>query len=151
MSYIDGFVVAVPAANKALYLRHANAAVPLFKEFGASSMVESWGEDVPEGKVTDFRRAVKAEPDEVIVFSWMTYPDRDARDKAGKKMIEDPRMEEFSDMPFDGKRMIYGGFAPIFESGKSGAFGYVDGSLVPVTLANREAYKAYAERCGRLP
>ena len=147
MSYIDGFVVAVPAANKELYLKQAATALPMFKEFGASHMVESWGDDVPEGKVTDFRRAVKAEPDEVIVFSWLTYPDRAARDVAGKKMMEDPRMENFSDMPFDGKRMIYGGFAPIFESGSSGTFGYVDGSLIAVPTDKRDEYKAYAKHC----
>ena len=146
MSYIDGFVAAVPAANKEIYLKHATAALPLFKEFGASRLVETWGDDVPEGKVTDFRRAVKAEPDEVIVFSWIIYPDRDARDKAGKKMMEDPRMEDFSDMPFDGKRMIYGGFAPISESGNGDSFGYVDGSLTPVPIARRDEFKAYADR-----
>lgn len=150
MSYIDGFVAAVPAANKETYIKHATAALPLFKEFGASRMVENWGDDVPEGKVTDFRRAVKAEPDEVIVFSWIVYPNRSARDEAGRKMMEDARMEDFSDMPFDGKRMIYGGFAPMVEAGPGGSFGYVDGTLIPVPTDKRDEYKAYAEHCDRV-
>lgn len=145
MIYIDGFVAAVPAANKDVYLKHATAALPLFKEFGASGMVECWADDVPEGKVTDFRRAVKAEPGEEIIFSWITYPSREVRDEANKKLMEDARMQDFSDMPFDGRRMIYGGFAPIFESGSKGQAGYVDGCLIAVPTAKRDEYKAYAE------
>jgi uncharacterized protein YbaA (DUF1428 family) len=146
MRYIEGFVVAVPAANKELYLKHASTALPLIKEFGASRMVENWGDNVPEGKLTDFRRAVKAEPDEVIVFSWFEYTSRDARDAANKKMIEDPRMEDFSDMPFDGKRMIYGGFEPVSDIGPGGSFGYVDGMLVAVPDDRRDEYKAFADQ-----
>jgi uncharacterized protein YbaA (DUF1428 family) len=146
VSYIEGFVAAVPAANKELYLQHANTALPLVKEFGVSRMVENWGDDVPEGKLTDFRRAVKAEPDEVIVFSWFEYPSREARVEANRKMIEDPRMEAFGDMPFDGKRMIYGGFATISEAGPGGSSGYVDGFLVSVANDKRDEYKAFAEQ-----
>jgi uncharacterized protein YbaA (DUF1428 family) len=109
-------------------------------------MVENWGDNVPEGKLTDFRRAVKAEPDEVIVFSWFEYTSRDARDAANKKMIEDPRMEDFSDMPFDGKRMIYGGFEPVSDIGPGGSFGYVDGMLVAVPDDRRDEYKAFADQ-----
>jgi uncharacterized protein YbaA (DUF1428 family) len=115
MSYIDGFVVAVPVANKAKYLEHARKALPLFKEFGATRLVEGWGDDVPDGKVTDFRRAVKAEEGEVVIFSWLEWPSKATRDAGMKKMMEDPRMKAMGDMPFDGKRMIYGGFQPILD------------------------------------
>lgn len=114
MKYIDGFVVAVPAANKEAY-RELAAAAPLFKEFGASRVVECWGDDVPDGKLTDFRGAVKAEEGEVVVFSWIEYPSKEVRDAAIVKMTTDPRMENMGAMPFDGKRMIFGGFAPILD------------------------------------
>ncbi|OKP52559.1 RNA signal recognition particle [Serratia marcescens] len=115
MKYIDGFVVAVPAANKEAYHRLAAATVPLFKEFGATRIVECWGDDVPDGKLTDFRGAVKAQEGEVVVFSWIEYPSRAVRDAANEKMMSDPRMKALGEMPFDGKRMIFGGFAPILD------------------------------------
>jgi uncharacterized protein YbaA (DUF1428 family) len=148
MTYIDGFVVAVPAANKELYIKHANTALPLVKEYGASRMVENWGDDVPEGKVTDFRRAVKAEPDEVIVFSWFAHSSREARDAVNEKMMADPRMEQLGETPpFDGKRMIYGGFDVIQESGPGGPAGYVDGTLIPIPGTGRDEFKAFADLC----
>ncbi len=116
MSYVDGFVLAVPAANKEAYRKMAAAAGPLFKEFGAIRMVECWGDDVPDGQHTDFRRAVKAEDGEVVVFSWIEYPSKEVRDAANQKMMNDPRMKEWGQqMPFDGKRMIFGGFVPIVD------------------------------------
>uniref|UniRef100_UPI0035C6BF59 DUF1428 domain-containing protein n=1 Tax=Serratia quinivorans TaxID=137545 RepID=UPI0035C6BF59 len=116
MKYVDGFVVAVPAANKEAYQKLAAAAAPLFKEFGATRVVECWGNDVPDGKLTDFRGAVKAEADEVVVFSWIEYPSKQVRDDANQKMMADPRMKTLGDqMPFDGKRMIFGGFEPILD------------------------------------
>lgn len=116
MNYVDGFVVAVPAANKEAYLKLAATAAPLFKEFGATRIVECWGNDVPEGKLTDFRGAVKAEADEVVVFSWIEYPSKAVRDAANEKMMNDPRMKALGEqMPFDGKRMIFGGFEPILD------------------------------------
>lgn len=115
MSYIDGFVAAVPTANKDAYLALAKKAAILFREFGALEVIECWGDDVPDGKVTDFRRAVKAEANESIVFSWIVWPSREARDAGNKKCQEDPRMKMMDDMPFDAKRMIYGGFSPILE------------------------------------
>ncbi len=114
MNYVDGFVAAVPAANKEAFLAHAREALPLFKEFGATRIVECWGDDVPKGKVTDFHGAVKAKEDEVVVFSWIEWPSKEVRDTGMKKMMEDPRMQDMN-MPFDGQRMIFGGFQPILE------------------------------------
>ena len=112
MKYVDGFVVAVPAENKEAYIAMAAKAAPLFKEFGALRVVECWADDVPDGKLTDFRMAVKAQDHEEVVFSWIEYPSKEVRDAANQKMMSDPRMKEFGEsMPFDGKRMIYGGFA----------------------------------------
>ncbi|MFS2225833.1 DUF1428 domain-containing protein [Pantoea sp. B65] len=116
MNYIDGFVVAVPAVNKEAYRQLAAKAAPLFKEFGAIRIVECWGDDVPPGTVTDFRGAVKAQEDEEVVFSWIEYPSKQVRDEANQKLMADPRMKAMGDqMPFDGKRMIYGGFAVLLD------------------------------------
>ena len=115
MNYVDGFVATVPAANKEAFLAHAREALPLFKELGAIRMVECWGDDVPDGKVTDFKRAVKAGEDEVVLFSWIEWPSKDVRDAAMKKMMSDPRMRDMK-MPFDGQRMIFGGFQPILDA-----------------------------------
>ena len=147
MTYVQGFVLAVPAANKEAYRRHAAEAAPLFKEFGATRMVEAWGDDVPDGKVTDFKGAVQAKEDEVVVFSWFEYPSRQAYDAANEKMTADPRMKEMgADMPFDGQRMIFGGFAPLLDERVDGAMGYTDGFVLPVPAANKEAYRAMAAR-----
>ncbi len=114
MSYVDGFVIAVPASNKQEYIAHARKAAMLFKELGATRVVECWGDDVPDGKITDFRSAVKAKDGEVVLFSWTEWPDKATRDASWKKMMDDPRMKAMSDaMPFDGSRMIYGGFQQI--------------------------------------
>ena len=116
MAYVDGFVAAVTAANKEAYRNHAAEAARLFKEFGATRVVECWGDDVPGGKLTDFSRAVQAREDEIIVFAWIEYPSKAIRDAAHEKMMSDPRMQALGDMPFDGKRMIYGGFSPILDA-----------------------------------
>jgi uncharacterized protein YbaA (DUF1428 family) len=143
MTYIEGFVAAVPAANKEAYRKHAAEAAPLFKEFGVTRMVETWGDEVPAGKITDFKGAVKAKPDEVIVFSWMEYPSKAARDAAHPKIMTDPRMQKIgAGMPFDAKRMIFAGFTPIIDENGGGKTGYVDGSIVAVPAANKAAYRA---------
>ena len=145
MTFVEGFVVAVPTANRQAYRDHASEALPLLKDLGVARMVETWGDDVPDGTVTDFKRAVQASSEETVVFSWFEYPSREARDAANRRMISDPRMEEMAaSMPFDGKRMIMGGFAAILDEGEPGAMGYADGFLVPVPSANREAYRAVA-------
>lgn len=118
MSYVDGFVVPVPAGKKDAYKAMAEQTLVLFREFGATRVVECWGDDVPDGKVTDFKGAVKAEGDEVVVFSWVEWPDKATRDAGQKKMMEDPRMKDMMEeaaVPFDGKRMIYGGFAVLLD------------------------------------
>lgn len=116
MSYIDGFVMAVPTANKDQFIRHANSGDSVFMENGATRVLECWGDDVPDGKLTDFRRAVQAKDDETVVFSWIEWPDKATRDAGMEKVMKDPRVSpENNPMPFDGKRLIYGGFAPIVE------------------------------------
>lgn len=117
MNYIDGFVAAVPTANREKYRSHADKAAAVFKEHGTLTVVECWGEDVPEGKVTSFPMAVKRESDETVVFSWIAWPSRQVRDEAWKKVMADPRLQpETNPMPFDGKRLIYGGFETIVEA-----------------------------------
>ena len=117
MSYIDGFVVPVPPGKKSAYRAAAATAAPIFKEYGATRVVECWEDDVPDGKVTDFKRAVKVESGEKVVFSWVAWPSKAVRDAGMKKFMEDPRMKG-SDMPFDGKRMIYGGFEVLLDTGE---------------------------------
>ena len=120
MPYIDGFVIAVPTANKQKFIHHANLGDSVFIEYGATRVIECWGDDVPDGKLTDFHRAVQATADETVVFSWIEWPDKATRDAGMKKVMEDPRLNPQSNpMPFDGKRMIYGGFAPVVTLGPS--------------------------------
>jgi len=120
MSYVDGFVLAVPTANREAYLDLARKFSALLAEWGAIRQVECWGDDVPEGEVTSFRMAVKQADDETVVFSWTEWPDKPTRDTAMQKMMDDPRMQELGDMPFDGKRIIFGGFEPVFETRAGG-------------------------------
>lgn len=116
MTYVDGFVAAVPTANREKYIKHARDAVAVFKEYGALKVVECWGDDVPEGEVTSFPMAVKRQPDETVVFSWLVWPSREVRDQAMPKIMEDPRLQpDVNPMPFDGKRLIYGGFEVIVD------------------------------------
>jgi uncharacterized protein YbaA (DUF1428 family) len=117
MGYADGYLVPVPAGNKEAYRALADKAAAIFKEYGATRVVEAWGDDVPDGKVTDYKRAVKATADEKVVYSWVEWPSKGARDEGWKKVMADPRMQPDKDtMPFDGKRMIYGGFTPILDA-----------------------------------
>jgi len=108
--YVDGFIIPVPNAKKDAYLKMAQTAGSIWKEHGALSIVECWGDDVPPGKVTSFPLAVKLEADESVVFSWVTWPDKATRDAGNEKVMADPRMQVPDDMPFDGKRLIFGGF-----------------------------------------
>jgi uncharacterized protein YbaA (DUF1428 family) len=115
MSYVSGFLTPVPVANKQAYIDAARQGWEMFKRYGATSMTECWGEDVPDGKITSFPMAVKKKDDEVVVFSWITWPDRQTADKAFAAMMQDPAMKDMK-MPFDGQRMMWGGFSPVFES-----------------------------------
>jgi uncharacterized protein YbaA (DUF1428 family) len=118
MSYIDGFVIAVPRGNKQKFIEHARRGDSAFIEAGATRVVECWGDDVKDGKLTDFRRAVQATDDEVVVFSWIEWPDKTTRDSGLAKVMSDPRLDpQTNPMPFDGKRMIFGGFAPVLQIG----------------------------------
>ena len=146
MTYFEGFIVPVPEDQREAYRKHAADAAPIFQDLGVTRHFEAWDSDVPEGKVTDFRMAVDAKPEEKVVFSWFEYPDKATRDSANQKMMSDPRMEEMgSTMPFDGKRMIMGGFDAIVEEG-SGQGGYTDGFVVPVPEGKVDAYQAMASK-----
>jgi uncharacterized protein YbaA (DUF1428 family) len=116
MPYVDGFVIPVPKANREAYLQLAKQVHAIFKEHGALKLVECWGDDVPDGKVTSLPMAVKREQDETVVYSWIIWPSRAARDEGSKKVMADPRFQGLGTMPFDGKRLIYGGFEMILES-----------------------------------
>ena len=116
MSYVDGFIVAVPKAKLDAYKALAETAGAVWKEHGALSYVECIGDDVPYGEVTSFPRAVQAKDDEVVIFSWVTYASRESRDAVMKKVMEDERLSKHpAGMPFDGKRMIFGGFEAFME------------------------------------
>ncbi len=116
MTYVDGFVAAVPTKNKSIYKIHAEKAAVVFKEYGALKLVECWGDDVPEGKITSFPMAVQCKPEETVVFSWILWPSREVRNQGMAKVMSDPRLQpESNPMPFDGKRMIYGGFEIIVD------------------------------------
>ena len=114
--YIDGFVIPVPSGKKAAYRELSAKAAEIYREYGASRVVECWGTDVPDGQVTDFKRAVKAEQDENVVFSWIVWPSKAVRDQGNEKMMKDPRMQPSAEMPFDGKRVIMGGFDVLLDS-----------------------------------
>ena len=112
MPYIEGFVAAVPTTNKAEYVKHAKDSVAYFKKLGATRVVECWGDDVPKGVLTDFYKATQAKEGETPIFSWVEYPDRATRDAANEKMRADSSMTS-TPMPFDGKRMFWGGFEQV--------------------------------------
>ena len=117
MSYVDGFVAAVPTANKDAYRRHAAEAAGMFKEHGALSFVECWGDDVPDGEVTSFPMAVQCREDETVCFSWVVWPSKAVRDEAMPKIMAEARRQlETNPMPVDGRRMIYGGFEMIVDA-----------------------------------
>ena len=150
MTYFEGFIAPVPEANKDAYRKHVGEAASVLLGLGVGRQVEAWDSDVPEGKVTDFRKAVDAKPDEKVVFAWFEYPNRQARDAANEKMLSDPAIkEQFSTMPFDGKRIIYGGFEAIVEEGGERG-SYVDGFVVPVPDGKREAYRELAAKMAKV-
>ena len=115
MSYVDGFLLAVPTANKAKYQAMADLAAGIFLECGATSVFEGWGDDVPEGKLNSMHTAVMREADENVVFSWVCWPDKTTRDAGMQRFMADERLTCMTDMPFDGKRMIFGGFEALVQ------------------------------------
>ena len=116
MAYVDGFLIPVPEGKKEDYRALAQKAAGRFKEYGAVRVVEAWGDDVPEGKVTDYQRAVKAEAGEGIIYSYVEWPDKETRDRGWERMMSDPEMQPDGDMPFDGKRMFWGGFDIVLDT-----------------------------------
>jgi uncharacterized protein YbaA (DUF1428 family) len=142
-------VAAVPQENRQAYLAHARDALSLFKDYGATRMVENWGDDVPVGKVTDFHRSVQKRDGEAVLFSWLEWPSKDVRNAGMKALEQDERMKTLV-MPFDGQRMIYGGFSPVVDEGSLDVTGYIDGIAAPVPLANRAAFIDMASRTARL-
>ena len=119
MSYVSGFVVPVPVDRKEDYRKMAEEASGMFRGYGALEMMEAWGDNVPDGAVTDFRRAVQAKENETVVFAWIVWPDKATADAAEKAMMADDGMPD--DAPFDMKRMIFGGFVPLFQMGREAA------------------------------
>ena len=146
MTYVQGFVLAVPTENKERYREHASKVAPLFQEHGAERLVEAWGDDVPDGKVTDFKGAVQAKEGETVVFAWAEYPSREAYEEFNRKIGRIRAAPRWSEAPFDGKRMIMGGFDAIVDESIGGVMGYADGFVVPVSEANKEAYRVMAAK-----
>jgi uncharacterized protein YbaA (DUF1428 family) len=145
MSYFEGFVVPVRLADQQAYREHATQFAPIATELGVQRMVEAWADDVPHGKVTDFYRAVDAKDDETIVFSFFEHRSKEDKERTGEKFRTDPRLQDMSNMPFDAKRMIYGGFETIVELGEGGG-SYINGFIAPVPKDNKEAYRQMNER-----
>ena len=140
MTYYTGSIAAVPSANRDKYIRHSEAAWPLFQAHGATHMVETWGVDVPRGKVNDFHGAVDAKDDEAIVFSWIAWPDKATAIAAWTDLQDKQAMAQLPEMPFDGSRMMHGGFTSIFEQGRAAGAGYYQGFALAVPQRNRAAY-----------
>jgi len=150
MTYLQGFVIPVKHGNKQAYRDLAAKAAPVFREGGATRIVECWEDDIPDGKVTDFRRAVQAKEGESIVFSWISWPDKATCEGAHDKMMNDERMVPDGPLPFEGDRMIYAGFDMVHDSGDGGTFGYVDGMVASVTADRRDAFAEHARAMAAL-
>ena len=146
MTYFEGFIVPVPEGNRDAFVTHANQMAPSLRQCGVQRQLEAWGVDVPEGKLTDFRKAVDAKPGENVVFAWFEYPDRKARDASNQAMMSNPEMAEIGgEAPFDGMRMIFAGFEAVVEKGSPGGT-FVDGIVIPVPSAKREDYTQLASK-----
>ncbi len=146
MTYFTGAVVAVPTARKAEFIAHIAAIWPLFRSYGATRLVDTWGVDVPRGKVTDFYGAVDAREDESIAFSRIEWPDKATAEAAWQKMQDDPAMKTLPAMPFDGRRMIFGGFTPVYEAGTRDGAGYYQGFVLAAPEKNKAAYAEMADQ-----
>ncbi|KAA0970266.1 DUF1428 domain-containing protein [Aureimonas fodinaquatilis] len=145
MTYYTGTIAAVPTDNRQKFIEHTQAAWKLFQTYGAQRMVENWGVDVQKGKVNDLYGAVNAKDGESIIFSWIEWPSKSAADAAWKKMETDPAMQQMPEMPFDGSRMIFGGFEPVLAEGTDKGVGYVQGFALAVPEKNKAAYTDMAK------
>lgn len=149
MTYVSGFLLAAPTAKKDAYRKQAEEAWPMFKGYGALSMVEGWGDEVPDGKINSINSAVMRKEDETSLFSWVVWPDKKTSDEAEQKMMADMQGQEMPEMPFDGKRMIVGGFQTIVGDPLVKT-GYIDGTVMPVPADKRDAYTAASEKMADL-
>lgn len=149
MTYVSGFLLAAPTANREAYRKQAEEAWPMFKGYGALNMVEGWGDQVPDGKINSINSAVMRKEDETSLFSWVVWPDKKTSDDAERQMMADMEGKEFPEMPFDGKRMIIGGFQTIVGD-PTAKTGYIDGTVMPVQADKREAYTAASEKMAAL-
>lgn len=140
MSYYTGSLIPVPVANRDDYVAHARASWPILRDHGALRMVETWGVDIPRGKVNDLYGAVESRDGENVVFSWIEWADKAACDEAWKRMEQSEAMKAMPPMPFDGARMIYGGFEPVVAVGNDRGAGYIQGFALAVPEKNRQAY-----------
>jgi uncharacterized protein YbaA (DUF1428 family) len=146
--YVQGFICAVPTANINLFTKHADQAAQAFRERGCLSTVECWGDDVPNGELTSFPLSVMAREDESVVFAWYIWPDKSVHDSVMKGPWDDPRLDPATNpMPFDGKRVIYGGFEPILELGAPRPGGYIDAFIAPIPKTHRDAFLSFAQTC----
>ncbi|WBU53227.1 DUF1428 domain-containing protein [Paracoccus sp. SCSIO 75233] len=145
MTYYTGLIAAVPTANKDAYLEHAKGSWPIFKSLGAVRMIEGWGVDVQKGKVTDLIDAVQAKDDETVVYSWIEWPDKATSDSAWGQMMSGEAGQDMPEMPFDGSRMIFGGFEPVYEKGSPDGAGYIQGFLLAAPEAKKDAYLKMAD------
>lgn len=151
MTYVEGFVTPVPTANREAYLRYAEEAAAVLKDLGVARFVECWGDWVPEGELTDFQGAVQARADETVLFSWFEFPSRAVRDAVHQKMMSDPRLTGMMDtMPFDARRMIFGGFEVVVEEGEGGRPAYVNGMLVAVPAARKAEFVETSRQIARI-
>jgi uncharacterized protein YbaA (DUF1428 family) len=150
MTYFQGFVIPVKTENKQAYLEMAKQAALVFAEYGATRTVECWGDDVMDGKLTDFKKAVQAKDDETVVFSWIGWPDKATCDAAAGKIMADDRMKPHGPLPFDGQRLIYAGFEANFDTGGDGKVGYVDGMVASVPDGNRQGFIDHAAKTAKL-
>jgi uncharacterized protein YbaA (DUF1428 family) len=146
MRYFQGFVIPVKTENKQAYLDMANKVAPIFAEYGGLRTVECWGDDVMDGKITDFKKAVDAKDDETVVVSWVWWPDKATCDAAAGKIMADDRIRSGGPMPFDGQRMTYAGFETSCDTGDGGRFGYVEAVVASVPDGNRQGLIDHAAK-----
>ncbi len=148
MTCITGFIAAVPTANREAFISHAALAAEAFHDHGLTGAMEGWGDDVPAGEVTSFPKSVLAEPDESVIFSFYRWPDKVTQDTAMQSLMTDPRVDPTTNpMPFDGKRVVWGNFAPLLELGAPQDGGFYDGYVLPVPNDRKADFEAFARFC----